>query len=55
MMLWLAEVEPELAVVDTFNAQSNDHMIAVNEELGYRAMGRSMCFQKTLASPAVSP
>jgi hypothetical protein len=39
MMLWLADAEPELRTVDTFNAESNDHMIAANEELGYRWMG----------------
>jgi hypothetical protein len=48
MMLWLADAEPELRTVDTFNAESNDHMIAVNEELGYRWMGRGLGFQRTL-------
>ena len=28
MLLWLAEAEPQLATVDTWNAESNDHMIA---------------------------
>ena len=37
---WLADVEPQLETVDTWNAESNDHMIAVNEVLGYRWMGR---------------
>jgi GNAT superfamily N-acetyltransferase len=49
MMLWLSDAEPELRTVDTFNAESNDHMIAVNEELGYRWMGRGLGFQRTLA------
>jgi GNAT superfamily N-acetyltransferase len=48
MLLWLAEVEPELASVDTWNAESNDHMIAVNEALGYRILGRELQFQKSL-------
>jgi GNAT superfamily N-acetyltransferase len=48
MLLWLAEVEPELEQVDTWNAESNDHMIAVNEALGYRVMGRELQFQKSL-------
>jgi hypothetical protein len=48
MMLWLAEAEPALRTVDTFNAESNDHMIAVNEELGYRWMGRGLGFQRSL-------
>ena len=48
MLLWLAEVEPQLASVDTWNAESNDHMIAVNEALGYRILGRELQFQKSL-------
>ena len=48
MLLWLADVEPQLASVDTWNAESNDHMIAVNEALGYRIMGRELQFQKSL-------
>ena len=42
MILWLAEAEPQLETVDTWNAESNDHMIAVNEVLGYRWMGREL-------------
>jgi GNAT superfamily N-acetyltransferase len=48
MLLWLAEVEPQLQTVDTWNAESNDHMIAVNEALGYRVMGREIQYQKTV-------
>jgi GNAT superfamily N-acetyltransferase len=48
MLLWLADVEPQIETVDTWNAESNDHMIAVNEALGYRAMGRELQFQKSL-------
>ncbi|MCW2758595.1 MAG: GCN5-related N-acetyltransferase [Nocardioidaceae bacterium] len=46
MVLWLAETAPEVSTVDTWNAESNDHMIAVNERLGYRAMGREVSFQR---------
>jgi len=46
MNLWLAEAEPELKTIDTWNAESNDHMIGVNEELGYRWMGRVIAFQR---------
>jgi GNAT superfamily N-acetyltransferase len=42
MILWLAETEPQLETVDTWNAESNHHMIAVNEMLGYRWMGREL-------------
>ena len=45
MNLWLADTEPQLLTVDTWNAESNDHMIGVNEALGYRWMGREVEFQ----------
>lgn len=48
MLQWLAEVEPGLQTVDTWNAESNDHMIAVNEALGYRAVARSHHYQLRL-------
>jgi GNAT superfamily N-acetyltransferase len=48
MLRWLAEAEPQLAEIDTFNAESNDHMIGVNEVLGYRVMGRELAFQRSL-------
>ena len=48
MLVWLAEAEPQVETVDTWNAESNDHMIAVNDALGYRVMGREMQFQKSL-------
>ncbi len=48
MLLWLAEAEPQIETVDTWNAESNDHMIAVNEVLGYRIMGREIQFQKDI-------
>ncbi|CAN5443030.1 GNAT family N-acetyltransferase [soil metagenome] len=48
MLLWLADAEPQLTSVDTWNAESNDHMIGVNEALGYRVMGRELQFQKSL-------
>ena len=48
MLLWLAEAEPQLETIDTWNAESNDHMIAVNEALGYRVMGRELQFQRDL-------
>lgn len=39
MLQWLAEAEPQLERVVTENAASNRHMIAINEELGYRVWG----------------
>jgi hypothetical protein len=46
MMRWLAATEPQLETLDTWNAESNDHMIGVNERLGYRVMGRELQFQR---------
>jgi GNAT superfamily N-acetyltransferase len=48
MLLWLAEAEPQIETIDTWNAESNDHMIAVNEALGYRVMGRELQFQRSV-------
>jgi RimJ/RimL family protein N-acetyltransferase len=48
MMRWLADAEPQLETIDTWNAESNAHMIAVNERLGYRALGRTLQYQRSL-------
>lgn len=48
MVRWLAESEPGLETIDTWNAESNDHMIAVNAALGYEVMGRGLQFQRDL-------
>lgn len=48
MMRWLAAVEPRIEVLDTWNAESNDHMIAVNERLGYQAVARQLELQRRL-------
>ncbi len=48
MLRWLRDDEPQLKTVDTWNAESNDHMIGVNEILGYRVMGREWAYQRTL-------
>jgi GNAT superfamily N-acetyltransferase len=36
MLRWLAEEEPQLRTIDTWNATSNSHMVHVNEVLGCR-------------------
>ena len=36
MMRWLAEAEPQLEVLETWNNADNRFMISVNEALGYR-------------------
>jgi GNAT superfamily N-acetyltransferase len=48
MLRWLRDDEPQLKTVDTWNAESNDHMIGVNEILGYQVMGREWAYQRTL-------
>jgi GNAT superfamily N-acetyltransferase len=39
MLELLAEVEPQVELIMTSNAAANDHMIAVNEQLGYEVSG----------------
>ncbi len=48
MMRWLGESEPQVESIYTWNAESNDHMIAVNQRLGYRIAGRELEFQRRL-------
>jgi GNAT superfamily N-acetyltransferase len=48
MLRWLAEEEPQLRVLDTDNAASNSHMIAVNEILGYKVTGSLLECQRKL-------
>ena len=46
MLLWLADDEPQIQRIYTNNAESNRHMIAVNDRLGYRPVGRVVEFQR---------
>jgi GNAT superfamily N-acetyltransferase len=48
MLTWLRDSQPQLEYFDTGNAESNRHMIAVNEQLGYRVMQRGLEFQRAL-------
>jgi GNAT superfamily N-acetyltransferase len=48
MLSWLREAQPQLEYVDTGNAETNRHMIAVNDQLGYRVMQRGLEFQRSL-------
>jgi hypothetical protein len=48
MIRWLAEAEPQVREVSTWNAASNDHMIGVNEALGYRVVARGLEHQRKL-------
>jgi GNAT superfamily N-acetyltransferase len=48
MVRWLRDVEPQVEEISTWNAESNAHMIAVNEQLGYEVLGRALSFQTVL-------
>lgn len=48
MMFWVAAAEPQVRWVDTGNAESNRHMIAINEALGYKIMDRGLAWQREL-------
>jgi GNAT superfamily N-acetyltransferase len=48
MLLWMREVEPTLTTIDTWNADSNMHMIAINENLGCRVVNRGLAMQRQL-------
>jgi hypothetical protein len=48
MLQRLREREPQIAQIDTWNAESNAHMIAVNELLGCVVVGRGVEMQKRL-------
>lgn len=48
MLRWLGDAEPQLRVLDTWNAATNAHMIGVNEQLGYIVVGEGLEWQKHL-------
>lgn len=48
MLRWLRDVEPQLRLIDTWNAASNDYMINVNKLLGYEVVDREVGWQKNL-------
>jgi GNAT superfamily N-acetyltransferase len=50
MMRWLAEAEPQLEEIRTFNNVDNDFMINVNEVIGYRLSRIFATYQRTLRS-----
>ncbi|WP_262402405.1 hypothetical protein [Actinomadura sp. CNU-125] len=49
MLRWLAAERPEVREIETDNAGDNAHMIAVNEELGFRVERESMEYQAAAA------
>lgn len=51
LLAWLAEDEPKLRWIQTWNAESNRPMLAVNEALGFALYARSVQQQKDLRQP----
>ncbi|HET7174207.1 MAG TPA: GNAT family N-acetyltransferase [Nocardioidaceae bacterium] len=45
MLLWLHDEEPQLRSIDTWNAETNAHMIAINDRLGCRVINRGSVMQ----------
>jgi RimJ/RimL family protein N-acetyltransferase len=55
MLQWLAEAEPRIRRIDTGNAGSNKHMIAINEALGFRVHGPGwVSYDKPLSSERIT-
>lgn len=48
MLRWVTRERPEIAAVDTWNAVSNHHMIAVNERLGATVVAHYVGYSKDL-------
>jgi RimJ/RimL family protein N-acetyltransferase len=55
MLQWLAEAEPRIQRIDTGNAGSNRHMIAINEALGFRVHGPGwVSYDKTISPERIA-
>jgi GNAT superfamily N-acetyltransferase len=48
MLKLLADIEPQIVHIDTWNAESNAHMVAVNDALGCVVVGRAVELQLRL-------
>jgi GNAT superfamily N-acetyltransferase len=55
MLEWLTGAEPGVRRILTGNAAANKHMIAINEELGYRVLDRYQIWQVDVPAPAGAP
>lgn len=51
-MRWLAEAEPQLETIETFNHADNEFMIRVNEAIGYRLDRIYNMFERNLTDDA---
>ena len=52
MLEWLAEREPQVRQIMTFNAAQNEHMISVNAQLGHRVTATFRAFELETAAAA---
>ncbi len=52
MLQLLAEREPQLERVLTYNSEGSQHMMAINAELGFRAMDRLACWEMSVRAAA---
>ena len=50
MLEWLAEAEPQVRRIVTYNAVDNKHMIAVNDEPGHRVTDQFQRFELDVAA-----
>lgn len=55
MLLWLRDERPELDTIDTWNAESNTHMIEINDALGCTVNARGAVMQRHLDRGAATP
>jgi GNAT superfamily N-acetyltransferase len=55
MLELLAEREPQLEAIETYNAETNAHMVGINEMLGYRVTGRLAFWQMPAAAVGGAP
>ena len=55
MLELLAEYEPQLTRIFTGNADANEHMIAINNDLGFRVLDEWPCFEVGVAQVLVGP
>ncbi len=58
MLLWMRDANPGLETIDTWNAESNTHMIAINDALGCTVNAHGAALQRHLparSDPQVAP
>jgi GNAT superfamily N-acetyltransferase len=50
MLEWLAQLEPQVRQIMTFNGVQNEHMVAVNDKLGHRVTDYFQSFELDVAA-----